>query len=312
KTQVKAIDESEGLKPEALEQMKRELLLLQGKLVANIKKELKAASKRGEEERGAVTKEANELIACIDADSKRLDLLRAMADMHKGKGEHEKALEKYEKALEMKFLVKAIDESESLTPEELEQMKKELQLLQSKVVATIEKELKAASDKGDEERGAVIKEANELIACINADAKRLHGGLAKVVGSAEEMTVYVLQASADVHKGKGEHEKALENGLTEIKVPASLTKIADGVFKGCTALRAVELHGGVVEIGKAAFVNCSSLTEIKAAPGTKIHDGAFDGCSALEAQAKAEGFSSVNEFVVERAMPEGWAMRKGA
>ena len=106
--------------------------------------------------------------------------------------------------------MKTIDESEGLKPEAIEQMKKELQLLQGKVVANIEKELKASSGKGDEERGAVIKEANDFIACINADAKRLHGGLAKVVGSAEEMTVYVLQASADVHKGKGEHEKALE------------------------------------------------------------------------------------------------------
>ncbi|GMI23729.1 hypothetical protein TeGR_g8799, partial [Tetraparma gracilis] len=179
KTQVKAIDESEGLKPEALEQMKKELQLLQGKVVANIEKELKASSGKGEEEREAVFKEANELIACIDADAKRLhgdlaklvrsaeeimaDLLKAMADAYKGKGEHEKALETYGKALEMKFLVKTIDESEGLKPEELEQMKKELQLLQSKVVANIEKELKAACNKSEEEREAVIKEANELI-----------------------------------------------------------------------------------------------------------------------------------------------------
>jgi tetratricopeptide (TPR) repeat protein len=106
--------------------------------------------------------------------------------------------------------VKAIDESEGLKPEALEQMKKELQLLQGKVVANIEKELKVSSGKGEEERGAVIKEANELIACINADAKRLHGDLAKFVGRAEEMMVYALQDLADVHKGKGEHEKALE------------------------------------------------------------------------------------------------------
>jgi tetratricopeptide (TPR) repeat protein len=109
-----------------------------------------------------------------------------------------------------KTQVKAIVESEGLKPEAIEQMKKELQLLQGKVVANIEKELKVSSGKGEEERGAVIKEANELIACINADAKRLHGDLAKFVGSAEEMMVYALQHLADVHKGKGEHEKALE------------------------------------------------------------------------------------------------------
>jgi tetratricopeptide (TPR) repeat protein len=106
--------------------------------------------------------------------------------------------------------VKAIDESEGLKPEALEQMKRELKLLQGKVVANIEKELKAASDTDMEEMAAVIAEANELIACMNADAKRLHGDSANAVGSAEEMAGYVLQALADVHKGKGEHEKALE------------------------------------------------------------------------------------------------------
>ncbi|GMI39268.1 hypothetical protein TeGR_g9258, partial [Tetraparma gracilis] len=203
KTQVKVIDESEGLKPEALEQMKRELKLLQGKVVANIEKELKAASDKGEEERGAAFAEANELIACINADARRLhgdsakvigsaeemmaDLLQAMAGVHKGKGEHEKALEKYEEALEMKTKVKAIDESEGLKPEALEQMKRELKLLQGKVVANIEKELKAASDKGEKERGVAFAEANELIARIDADAMRLHGDSAKVIGSAAKL-----------------------------------------------------------------------------------------------------------------------------
>ena len=86
-----------------------------------------------------------------------------------------------------KTQVKAVDESEGLNPEALEQMKRELKLLQGKVVANIEKELKAASDKGEKERGAAFAEANELIACINADARRLHGDSAKVIGSAEEM-----------------------------------------------------------------------------------------------------------------------------
>jgi hypothetical protein len=48
---VKIIDESEDLKPEALAQMKRELKLLQGKVLANIEKELQAARDKGEEER---------------------------------------------------------------------------------------------------------------------------------------------------------------------------------------------------------------------------------------------------------------------
>ena len=38
---MKAIDESEGMMPEALEQAKRELLLLQGTVVANVEKKLR-------------------------------------------------------------------------------------------------------------------------------------------------------------------------------------------------------------------------------------------------------------------------------
>ena len=83
--------------------------------------------------------------------------------------------------------MKIIDESEDLKPEALAQMKRELKLLQGKVLANIEKELQAARDKGEEEREKAIAEANELIACINTDARRLHGDSAKVIGSAEEM-----------------------------------------------------------------------------------------------------------------------------
>jgi hypothetical protein len=102
------------------------------------------------------------------------------------------------------------------------------------------------------------------------------------------------------------------SSLTELKIPASVSKLDSQMFAGCTALRTVELHDGVKEIGSAAFYNCNSLTEIKAAPGTKIDDNAFLDCTALEAKAKLEGFSSVNEFVVELSMPESWAMRNGA
>ncbi|GMI41746.1 hypothetical protein TeGR_g3431, partial [Tetraparma gracilis] len=96
-----------------------------------------------------------------------------------------------------KTQVKAIDESEGLKPEALEQMKKELKRLQGKVVANIEKELKAASDKGEEERGVAFAEANELIACINADARRLHGDSAKVIGSVAKLGPGLLVDAAE-------------------------------------------------------------------------------------------------------------------
>ena len=101
------------------------------------------------------------------------------------------------------------------------------------------------------------------------------------------------------------------SSLTEITLTLEACSLGDNFFKGCTALRAVDLHDGVVEICATAFADCTSLTEINVAPLTQIRDDTFEGCSALEAKAKEEGFSSANEYVVKRAMPEGWAMRKG-
>ena len=173
-----------------------------------------------------------------------------------------------------KSLVKEIDECLKL--EAVKQMKKELELLQAKVVANIEKELKAASDKGEEERGAVIAGANELIACIYADAKRLHVKSANVVGRAEEMcTALEAKAKADnfssVNKyivertmpegwamPKGPDRDAVYRAQKEanwqgvhfVEVPASVKKLDGRVFKGCTALRVVELHDSVTIIGE--------------------------------------------------------------
>jgi ankyrin repeat protein len=68
---VKVIDESEGLKPEVLEQMKKELLLRRSKVLLDVEKELRAASSKSKGEMDTIFAEASELIACIDADSKR-------------------------------------------------------------------------------------------------------------------------------------------------------------------------------------------------------------------------------------------------
>jgi len=147
--------------------------------------------------------------------------------------------------------VQVIDESEGLKPEVLGQMKQELLLLRSKVVLDVEKELRAASDKSKGEMDTVFAEASELIACIDADSKRLHGDSAKVVGSAEELMLQV-----------GKHYKWQD--VKYVKIPVSVTKLDTRMFAGCTALLAVELHDGVTEIGK---VNSNCIT--RTTPNTR-------------------------------------------
>jgi hypothetical protein len=149
--------------------------------------------------------------------------------------------------------VQVIDESEGLKPEVLGQMKQELLLLRSKVVLDVEKELRAASDKSKGEMDTVFAEASELIACIDADSKRLHGDSAKVIG-AEWMVEAVYKAQ----------EQSKWQDVKFVKIPVSVTKLDTRMFAGCTALLAVELHDGVTEIGK---VNSNCIT--RTTPNTR-------------------------------------------
>jgi ankyrin repeat protein len=164
--------------------------------------------------------------------------------------------------------VNAIDESEGLTPTEVDQMRGELQLLQGRVVANIEKKLQAASDKGKEEGEKALADANELIACINADARRLHGDSAKVVGSAEallgpcllvdaayegdaKMVRELLAAGADVnHTKEGDGERtALFKAAWKGHLEAAQALIDAGadVDKGRTTDGATPLYISALE-----------------------------------------------------------------
>lgn len=57
--------------------------------------------------------------------------------------------------------------------------------------------------------------------------------------------------------------QAQADGLTEITVPMSVTKIADEVFYGCDTLTKVNFYPTLKEIGARAFCACESLTEMR-------------------------------------------------
>ena len=74
------------------------------------------------------------------------------------------------------------------------------------------------------------------------------------------------------------------SGLTSITIPASVTKIGDGVFQGCSNLKSIIISEGVTEIGSEAFVSCSNLTSITIpASVTKIGtwNNLFQSCNSL-------------------------------
>ncbi|GMO59124.1 MAG: hypothetical protein Ta2G_19020 [Termitinemataceae bacterium] len=72
------------------------------------------------------------------------------------------------------------------------------------------------------------------------------------------------------------------DGLTSIKLPASVTVIEAGAFAWCINLTNCTLPRAVTSIGRDAFTTCSSLTHITIpAAVTEIGESAFAMCSSL-------------------------------
>ena len=73
------------------------------------------------------------------------------------------------------------------------------------------------------------------------------------------------------------------DNLTTVKLPESLTTIADGSFANCSALNHVTIPDNVTKIGTSAFCVCNALSDITLGRGlTTIGDFAFKNCDSLE------------------------------
>ena len=71
--------------------------------------------------------------------------------------------------------------------------------------------------------------------------------------------------------------------LMNVKLPASLLRIEQYAFRGCSSLRgSLELPTGLKFIGYAAFQGCNSLEEVVLNENLEVIQGfAFEGCSSL-------------------------------
>lgn len=72
--------------------------------------------------------------------------------------------------------------------------------------------------------------------------------------------------------------------LTEVQLPASLTKIDGATFRFCSSLAKINIPESVTFIGQRAFEGCSSLPEILTIPKSVKYIGeyAFNGCTSLK------------------------------
>ena len=84
--------------------------------------------------------------------------------------------------------------------------------------------------------------------------------------------------------------------VVRVRVHPSVTVIPNDAFDECVKLEDVELCEGLVEIGKRAFHDCTSLKRIKIpSTVTVIHDNSFQDCDELEKVELREGLLEIGE-----------------
>ncbi len=71
-------------------------------------------------------------------------------------------------------------------------------------------------------------------------------------------------------------------GLTSINIPDSVTTIEESAFSGCTGLTSINIPDSVTTIEEGAFSGCTGLTSITISDSvTQIGSSAFSGCTGL-------------------------------
>lgn len=98
--------------------------------------------------------------------------------------------------------------------------------------------------------------------------------------------------------------------LGGIRLFENTTSIADGAFKGCTALTRAVVPSGVAAVGPSTFEGCSALAEVTLPSSVaSIADKAFSGCAALSEIALGNVKSIGDEGFRRRRIDRGVARR---
>ena len=71
-------------------------------------------------------------------------------------------------------------------------------------------------------------------------------------------------------------------GLTDIKMPNTITNIGNKAFCNCDSLESVQMSNAITNIGSYAFGRCLKLTSLSLPSGvTSIGEYAFNSCTSL-------------------------------
>ena len=82
--------------------------------------------------------------------------------------------------------------------------------------------------------------------------------------------------------------------LSDVKLPANLEVISEGMFSGCGSLENIEIPNGVTKIGREAFFTCAKLLNLGEAPNVEyVGEWAFRGTKWLDEKTTTVYFGKV-------------------
>jgi hypothetical protein len=86
-------------------------------------------------------------------------------------------------------------------------------------------------------------------------------------------------------------------GLTDIKMPNTITNIGNKAFCNCDSLESVQMSNAITNIGSYAFGRCLKLTSLSLPSGvTSIGEYAFNSCTSLTNIEIPSGVTSIGEY----------------
>ena len=89
--------------------------------------------------------------------------------------------------------------------------------------------------------------------------------------------------------------------LTQVTLPAEITKIGEWTFSGCNALESIQLPERMTTLEKCLFAHCKALKEVTLPAGlTTIGSKAFFECSELATIALPSSLISIGEWAFAR------------
>ncbi|MBR6593652.1 MAG: leucine-rich repeat domain-containing protein [Clostridia bacterium] len=136
---------------------------------------------------------------------------------------------------------------------------------------------------------------NAFSGCSSLKTVSFEGNAVSEIGSSAFAYCTSLKELSlpDSVRSVGDYLFAHAWALDKVKLPASLVRISEGCFFGCTRLTAVSFDGSALsEIGKRAFSGCERIEQLTLSEKiTAIGDFAFDECENLVVTVKSGSYA---------------------